>query len=148
MTSWKDSQCGDSRLNGRTLNDNLEVVLLKPRRAYVALVTDKLEVCGTNNRQWTLPVISWSEAIINGLGLLRGPVSTGCGQQLHGSERSTEDTKIFLVVWHGWQVSDQLTVSLWGSLSTCGIRRHLVERIQWDNIFLEIIMLAPSFSTC
>jgi len=38
----------DSSLNGRTLNDDLEIVLLKP---HFVVVANKLEVCGTNNRK-------------------------------------------------------------------------------------------------
>jgi len=66
------------------------------------VVADEFEVCGTYNRNLEVnePVISWSEAIVDGLGRLRGP-AVFCCQRLHRNVRSTEDAKIFLVVRRG-----------------------------------------------
>ena len=102
---------------------HIEVVFIKLQSVVVA---DGNEVCGTYNRKQTnllyrgVKLLSTNSAIWE--------VQPFCCQRLHGSVRSTEDAKIFLVVRRGWQVSDQLTVSHRRSSRMRGTWRHLVRR--------------------
>jgi len=63
-----------------------------------------------------LPVISLSEAIVDGLGFWE--VQPSCSHRLHDGERSTED-KIFLFIQCGWPA---IKLGAW----TCGLQRNVI----------------------